>query len=307
MGMPEFFTAQNVHILPELKLGIEKSEQVREICFHNHDFIEVVFVAEGCAIHQHRDQNGIIRKGSLVPGDVFAVQLGESHAFDQSKHLIFYNLYIQPHFLEQYPELRTLPGWNVLFGERIPHNDVIIHLSRQEWKRAVHCLDQIFYECRLLLSGYQIQIPSLVLQLFVEIFRTPNWKTRPETSDIMMLRTIQMIEEKPEAHFTLEKLACTAGKSVSSYTHKFRELMGLSPIKYIQKLRLQQACHYLIRSGKNIDEIAQLCGFSSSNYLIKLFRREFNLTPRQYRAEYMKPLHATPVGVGYVPGSTIPM
>ena len=287
-----FFTSDKVHIRPELAFGIEKAEQSRKVSFHRHDYIELCFVAGGCAIHQLKNRSGIIRRGSLVPGDVFSVQIGEAHAFDLSEHLVFYNLYIQPRFLEQYPELHSLPAWDILFGERTPENDAIIHLSRQEWDMAVPLLDRILYECRVLLPGYQLLLPALVVQLLVESFRFTNWKHRMEVSEIAMLRTIRMIEEKPEASFSLEKLAGAAAKSVSSYTRKFREMTGLSPIEYIQKRRLQQVCHYLIRSDKNIDEIAQLCGFNSANYLIKLFRREFELTPRRYRDEWRKPLKA---------------
>ena len=54
---------------------------------------------------------------------------------------------------------------------------------------------------------------------------------------------------------------------------------------YICKLRLQQVCYYLMSSDKNIGEIAQLCGFCTPNYLIKLFRRAFNRTPMEYRKQ----------------------
>ena len=70
----------------------------------------------------------------------------------------------------------------------------------------------------------------------------------------------------------------------SSYaTRLFREHIGMSFHKYLSFYRVEEAKHYLADTKDLIYEIADKCGFTDSNHLIRIFFQFTNMSPRQYR------------------------
>lgn len=58
---------------------------------------------------------------------------------------------------------------------------------------------------------------------------------------------------------------------------------GMSPVTYLNHIRLLHAKSQLEHSDLSVQEIAEKSGFGSSNYFIRLFRKNFGITPKQYR------------------------
>ena len=73
-----YFTGNNVNMPPGSSVVLEKAEQWEYVSPPSHDFIEVVFVAKGSALHRHVDLNG--------------------------------RIFVMPEFLAGRPELREVPG-----------------------------------------------------------------------------------------------------------------------------------------------------------------------------------------------------
>lgn len=281
-----FFTGNNVNMPPGSPVMLEKAEQWEYVCPHSHDFIEVVFVAKGSALHSHVDLNGRKRTNCLIQGDVFSVQIGEVHSYEQGRDLVLYNIFVKPEFLAGRPELRELPGWQRFFGERSRVPDTILHFpaSMRHWETL--SLDRAVAESQQRRAGYLTIMTAQILDFLVTALRSPEM-ARPEVHEdrFCILQSIAMMEENPERHFTLEQLAKISRMSVPAYTQKFRSALGLSPMRYLLKARLFQVQHYLTSTELSISEIAGLAGFCSANYLIKLFHRELGITPAQYRKQ----------------------
>jgi YesN/AraC family two-component response regulator len=66
-------------------------------------------------------------------------------------------------------------------------------------------------------------------------------------------------------------------------TYCFRQELGTTPIKYLQRYRINQAKSLLKDSQKNITEIALDVGFSDSGYFSRIFHRETGMSPDQFR------------------------
>jgi signal transduction histidine kinase/DNA-binding response OmpR family regulator/ABC-type sugar transport system substrate-binding protein len=63
----------------------------------------------------------------------------------------------------------------------------------------------------------------------------------------------------------------------------FRTELGVTPITYINRFRVNQAQQLLLDTGKSVTEIALDVGFSDSGYFSRVFRREVGLSPTDYR------------------------
>jgi AraC-like DNA-binding protein len=73
------------------------------------------------------------------------------------------------------------------------------------------------------------------------------------------------------------------GLSVSRFHERFRRELGVTPADFIQRSRCARARERLRASGLPVTEIAFACGFSSSQYFAKTFRKYTGCTPTAYR------------------------
>ncbi|HDQ7039887.1 TPA: HTH-type transcriptional activator RhaS [Escherichia coli] len=71
--------------------------------------------------------------------------------------------------------------------------------------------------------------------------------------------------------------------SLRTLHRQLKQQTGLTPQRYLNRLRLMKARHLLRHSEASVTDIAYRCGFSDSNHFSTLFRREFNWSPRDIR------------------------
>jgi AraC family transcriptional regulator len=90
-----------------------------------------------------------------------------------------------------------------------------------------------------------------------------------------------------EAHLQddlgLGDLAAVAGMSIRHFARAFRQEMGVTPHRWLMRLRLERAERLLERSDLSLAEVAAACGFASQSHLTKNFRQATLLTPRLWR------------------------
>jgi signal transduction histidine kinase/DNA-binding LacI/PurR family transcriptional regulator/CheY-like chemotaxis protein len=82
---------------------------------------------------------------------------------------------------------------------------------------------------------------------------------------------------------TREEIADYIGISADYLTDCFRQELGLTPIMYIRRYRIRQACELLRNTDQAITRIAMAVGFSDSAHFTRTFQREVGMTPRAYR------------------------
>jgi len=69
---------------------------------------------------------------------------------------------------------------------------------------------------------------------------------------------------------------------------RFKKVLGHSILEEIKKRRLHQVRVLLLETDFSLDQIAELSGFQSKNYLVNVFRKEFGMTMMTYRKTYRK-------------------
>ena len=78
-------------------------------------------------------------------------------------------------------------------------------------------------------------------------------------------------------------LAGLSGFSESYFMSFFKQYVGMSCIQYINHYRVQKAAHALEETSQPVMEIAMDHGFENISYFNLQFRREFGMTPEQFR------------------------
>lgn len=69
----------------------------------------------------------------------------------------------------------------------------------------------------------------------------------------------------------------------SQLSRRFKQSLGIAPVEYITRLRMQNALSMLKETEDSISEIATLCGYTDQRYFARCIRRATGISPRQFR------------------------
>lgn len=97
-------------------------------------------------------------------------------------------------------------------------------------------------------------------------------------------RVIDYIEANLGKPISLADLADVASLSQYHLSRKFTRLLGMSPLRYVWKRRVEVAQHMLLNSSASLADIAFACGFSSQSHFTTLFKATVGTTPARFRA-----------------------
>ncbi|MBN1230922.1 MAG: substrate-binding domain-containing protein [Anaerolineales bacterium] len=80
-----------------------------------------------------------------------------------------------------------------------------------------------------------------------------------------------------------KQIAKHTGISSDYLTDCFRQELGITPVTYIRRYRIRQACEMLKNTDESITQIALNAGFSDGAHFSRTFVKEIGVTPRVYR------------------------
>ena len=101
-----------------------------------------------------------------------------------------------------------------------------------------------------------------------------------------MKTVLKYVELHYGEKLTIEQMANLAGFSSSHFMKYFKTTMGQSFIDYLNDYRLVMASRLLLSSEDSVLEIAQEVGFTNISYFNRIFKRRFEMTPREYRRKF---------------------
>lgn len=91
-------------------------------------------------------------------------------------------------------------------------------------------------------------------------------------SDPRIAKTLVAVHANAAHLWTLERLAQIAGMSRTSFANQFKEVMQISPGKYVENLRLTVA-RQMVASGMGLKQIARKTGYASPSTLSRAMGR----------------------------------
>ncbi len=105
----------------------------------------------------------------------------------------------------------------------------------------------------------------------------------PDKEYELMLRIDSYLRLHAFEVIDFDDVAKMFGLSRSSFFRYWKRYSKIAPAKYLQELRLQEACRRLSESRDKITEIARELNLGESAYMGVLFRARFGQTPLEYR------------------------
>jgi AraC-like DNA-binding protein len=139
--------------------------------------------------------------------------------------------------------------------------------------------------------GSNALISSMLKQIMVLLLRKLMGRDGPQSPLLMPLlhpqlrAAVEAITAEPKHHHTLGSLAALAGMSRSRFAHHFMTSHGISPMCFLQAVRLRAAARLLRSSNMPIKVLAGEVGFASRSHFSRAFRGMFGADPTAYREQ----------------------
>lgn len=95
-----------------------------------------------------------------------------------------------------------------------------------------------------------------------------------------------LLKDKLNEAITVEYIAESLNMSPRNFSRVFLKESGLTPGRFLEKMRLDQAKNMLEYTEMSIDMIAVKCGFSNAVSLRRVFLKNISLSPAQYRKAF---------------------
>jgi transcriptional regulator GlxA family with amidase domain len=91
------------------------------------------------------------------------------------------------------------------------------------------------------------------------------------------------IIEHPDEALSVNMLAARMGMSPRHFSRCFREETGLTPAKFVERVRFEAAQRFLAEGDQSLESVAARCGFGSTETLRRVFMRMVGKGPGAYR------------------------
>ena len=255
--------------------------RLRIPALHIHDSLEINVVTGGRGVNYIGG-----REYLLAPGQVYLISNLEPHIAIsdgslQMDILLFSSGFVWQGNPENYdylrPFYRTEPDHNRL--ELPPH--------------ALERLSGILGELERELAGrqpdYRLFLRAKLLELLAVICRRCPGEDGPTQSARLRdgYRRIRPSADYMATHFseplTLEEIAGRSNMSRTYFSGLFKQVMGIGVARYLESIRLSNACLLLTTTGRSVTDIALACGYGGLSAFHPAFKKAYGKTPVEYR------------------------
>ncbi|MFJ1665694.1 GlxA family transcriptional regulator [Streptomyces bottropensis] len=108
-----------------------------------------------------------------------------------------------------------------------------------------------------------------------------------QTAQREPLRDVQQwITEHPAADLGVERLAARARLSPRHFARAFRAETGMTPGRYVDRVRLEHARRLLEDTADGVEEISRTCGYGTAEAMRRAFVKALGASPAEYRRRF---------------------
>lgn len=246
-----------------------------KMCFqlHWHDRVELIYVASG-NLEVHLDD----RRAEVLTGQVAVIgprmlHCGFSGETGVKFHTIMFDL---ENFYNQTPASeKYLSGFL--------RNEVCFQPVVTD-KRVTESVEQLVEFLTAEDEENPLLSVGLVYCIVGKLYRFCTERARPVQQ---LSQNFRNVLEYINGHFTedisTESLSLKFGYNETYFCRRFKEVTGITLMRYIQILRMELAQKMLKNTEKRISEIALECGFTDISYFSNCFKKHVGVAPKEFR------------------------
>lgn len=150
--------------------------------------------------------------------------------------------------------------------------------------RAYQLSDLYMMECEQMQSIEEVH--RLQYVMLMDFCQRCGAAQLPQGVSEEIFRCMNYIQSHTNEAIGIEDVAEQIHRSSSYMMRRFKAELGMSVGEYITKCKLEEACDLLTYGNHSLAEISAYLGYSSQSYFQNVFKKQYGLTPMQYRKEH---------------------
>jgi AraC-like DNA-binding protein len=253
--------------------------------WHYHDNYELSFITKGAGKRIVADS-----MMSFYPGDMVFIGPKLPHVWIADKEYQFIPdrslemVYLQVGSDVLFPRLLSLPEF--------------VHVKRalELAERGIQIVDQTLNE----VSEIMLQLPYLEkFDRMLSFFRLLNIigkgenniplasedyikkRFEPANKRINLIHEYFLVNYRKDVN--LAEIASLVNMAEGSLCRFFREKAGCTPFEYLNRVKTDFACKFLMDDDMSVTDVAMESGFNNLSHFNKQFKRNTGMTPSEYR------------------------
>lgn len=259
---------------------------------HWHYFIEILYVMEGTAWVTCNEDTYVLSAGEMIFIPPQAVHSIYTTAPGPLLYTVLKFAGSRVGFPGNYlPRIGTV-FWNT-------HKDLKLPITFSQKDFSAFSLEDFFNKCVKEMEekkyGYDSYLRTYITQLSVELLRiwrehgfSQGTDSKPAEEDFSIHDVLMYIDSHSHENIQVNELADMCHMSYSYFAKTFHKLYGQSCKEYIEFVRLSKVENFLLFTDYDLNYISHETGFADCSHLIRVFKRKYHVTPKQYRMQHSK-------------------
>jgi AraC family L-rhamnose operon regulatory protein RhaS len=230
----------------------------------------------------------------LIPGDVIVITPHEEHSYKIDAKTVIYNCLFYPEAMKEdwhrLQEVKNIFDFLIVepFYRMESCRQEILHLEPSVAASVEALLKKMLEEQEKKQPDFVLVQKSYLILLLCLLGRA--WDKQFNESKTLYLgkrdllaEAIHFIESNTTSELRVEDIAAKVYLSPNYFRKVFKEATGLTPIDYINRIRVSKACELLRDEYISISRVAEMVGINDLNYFSRLFRSLAGCSPSEFR------------------------
>lgn len=252
---------------------------------HWHDEMEIIKILKGKYI-----VNINLKEYIVEEGDIVILKPCTLHSFKQyeNEKMVSKTIMFDLSMLNSnVTDACSIKYFTPFLDDKVSYPN-ILKPEDNGYKSIKECIDKLFLCYEEKNEFFELQLKSYLFELFYtlfkECFEIHDYSTKIKddtTNDIKAI--LEYIKINYMNPISIKDLANVVNFSEHYFMKFFKKYMGMTCVDYINEYRLKIATNLLETTDMSIMEIAVKVGVNNISYFNRIFKKKFNLTPKEYR------------------------
>lgn len=257
---------------------------------HYHYFIEVLYILEGSIAVICNDVRYELKVGDMI----FMPPLARHSIYQLSKEDCRYavikfsadRIRLHGDYLPRISTVFQNPAMSKELPVFFPEGTIKEFDLKRFSEKCIQEIDRRQYGYDSVLYSVLSEFLVVLLRYWHEAGYDEQLKPFDNTREYSIHNIILYVGEHLNENINVSDLADMCHMSYSYFAKTFHKLYGQSCKEYIEFLRLSKAENLLLFTDYDLNYISEETGFSDCSHFIRVFKRKYEMTPKQFRKEY---------------------
>ena len=256
------------------------------IATHWHEEIEVIIVLDGSCNYRIYLDSFLINKGDIL---IIGSQSLHSLTSIPNKNMTWASFVFNINMLKSSSTDGALLKYIAPLLNHEHQLPIIIKDNTTCYSKIFDVIENILYCYYDKDIAYELELKSLLFKFFSLLYKNNLIKKHQSKNNITFNTTnkiklvLNYINDNYSEDISINTLAELCDYSEYHFMRFFKKHIGLTCIQYINNLRLEKSSILLTSTNNAIMDISLEVGFDNLSYFNKLFKRKYNLTPKEFR------------------------